>query len=153
MSPRVVAQAILIATGSEVHVAVAAAKLLAGEGIGRTVVSMPSWELFVGARRRVSLTAVLPRGGSARASPSRRRARWAGSAGPASDGAILAMAPVGRLGRRGDTLFTEFGFTPTGAATRSCATSSPEFQMSDRPCNPVVALGRVGQSRGTTSSP
>ena len=41
-SPRV----ILIATGSEVHPALAAAKILAAEGIGARVVSMPSWELF-----------------------------------------------------------------------------------------------------------
>jgi len=39
-------QAILIATGSEVHVALAAAGLLADGGIGARVVSMPSWELF-----------------------------------------------------------------------------------------------------------
>ena len=37
---------ILIATGSEVSVAVAARDLLAQRGIGARVVSMPSWELF-----------------------------------------------------------------------------------------------------------
>jgi transketolase len=37
---------ILIASGSEVHLAVAAADILANEGIGARVVSMPSWELF-----------------------------------------------------------------------------------------------------------
>ena len=37
---------ILIATGSEVSVAVAARDLLAERGIGARVVSMPSWELF-----------------------------------------------------------------------------------------------------------
>jgi len=37
---------LLIATGSEVHVAVDAAAVLASEGIGTRVVSMPSWELF-----------------------------------------------------------------------------------------------------------
>ncbi len=37
---------ILIATGSEVSVAVEARELLAKEGIGARVVSMPSWELF-----------------------------------------------------------------------------------------------------------
>ena len=39
-------QVILIGTGSEVWPAVAAAKLLAGEGIRARVVSMPSWKLF-----------------------------------------------------------------------------------------------------------
>jgi len=37
---------IVMATGSEVALAIAAADLLAGDGIGVRVVSMPSWELF-----------------------------------------------------------------------------------------------------------
>ncbi|MEZ5262272.1 MAG: transketolase [Acidimicrobiales bacterium] len=37
---------VLIGTGSEVQVCVAAAKLLAADGIGARVVSMPCWELF-----------------------------------------------------------------------------------------------------------
>jgi transketolase len=37
---------ILIATGSEVSVAVEAQDKLAAEGVGARVVSMPSWELF-----------------------------------------------------------------------------------------------------------
>ncbi len=39
-------QLILIATGSEVHLALEAAKELAGQGVRARVVSMPSWELF-----------------------------------------------------------------------------------------------------------
>ena len=39
-------QAILMATGSEVEVALAARALLQAEGIGTRVVSMPCWELF-----------------------------------------------------------------------------------------------------------
>jgi len=39
-------QAILLATGSEVSVAMAARALLEAEGIGSRVVSMPCWELF-----------------------------------------------------------------------------------------------------------
>ena len=38
--------AALLATGSEVHVALAAQEALAAEGIDARVVSMPSWELF-----------------------------------------------------------------------------------------------------------
>jgi transketolase len=38
--------AIVLATGSEVHDALAARETLAGEGIGVRVVSMPCWELF-----------------------------------------------------------------------------------------------------------
>jgi len=37
---------ILIATGSETHIALDAGKLLAAEGINARVVSLPSWELF-----------------------------------------------------------------------------------------------------------
>ena len=39
-------QVILIGTGSEVEIAFDAAKILAGEGVGVRVVSLPSWELF-----------------------------------------------------------------------------------------------------------
>ncbi|WP_205696111.1 transketolase [Conexibacter sp. SYSU D00693] len=39
-------QAAIVGTGAEVHTALAAADLLAGEGIAVRVVSMPSWELF-----------------------------------------------------------------------------------------------------------
>jgi transketolase len=39
-------QLVLIGTGSEVSVALGAAKLLAGEGIRVRVVSMPSWRIF-----------------------------------------------------------------------------------------------------------
>ena len=39
-------RALLLGTGAEVHVALAAQKLLAGEGVATRVVSMPCWELF-----------------------------------------------------------------------------------------------------------
>jgi transketolase len=39
-------QAILMATGSEVEIAMAARDILQSEGIGTRVVSMPCWELF-----------------------------------------------------------------------------------------------------------
>ncbi len=39
-------QAILIATGSEVHIALEAGRTLESEGIAARVISMPSWELF-----------------------------------------------------------------------------------------------------------
>jgi len=45
-APESTPQAILIATGSEVHVAVEAQGLLAAKGVAASVVSMPSWELF-----------------------------------------------------------------------------------------------------------
>jgi transketolase len=49
--------AVIVATGSEVEVALGARELLAGDGIVARVVSMPSWELFRtqpdGARERI----------------------------------------------------------------------------------------------------
>ena len=39
-------QVILIGTGSEVQLALGAAKLLAAEGIRARVVSLPSWKIF-----------------------------------------------------------------------------------------------------------
>jgi transketolase len=39
-------QALIVATGSEVHVALEAKELLAAEGVSTRVVAMPSWELF-----------------------------------------------------------------------------------------------------------
>lgn len=44
--PKAPRQVTLLATGSEVQLAVAAAKTLDAEGIAAAVVSMPSWELF-----------------------------------------------------------------------------------------------------------
>lgn len=41
-----IAQAVLVATGTEVSLAIAAADLLGKEGVSIRVVSMPSWELF-----------------------------------------------------------------------------------------------------------
>ncbi|MFF2752625.1 transketolase [Psychrobacillus sp. NPDC058041] len=46
VSPKANAEAILLATGSEVSLAVEAQKALANEGIQVSVVSMPSWDLF-----------------------------------------------------------------------------------------------------------
>jgi transketolase len=40
-------QALLLGTGSELHLAVRAQELLAAEGIGAQVVSLPCWELFL----------------------------------------------------------------------------------------------------------
>jgi transketolase len=52
---------VLVATGSEVHVALAAAGSLEADGIGADVVSMPSWELFA-ARPIEEQRALLPPG-------------------------------------------------------------------------------------------
>ena len=37
---------VLLAAGSETHIALEAGRILAADGVGVRVVSMPSWELF-----------------------------------------------------------------------------------------------------------
>ncbi len=58
-------EAILLASGSEVHTALAAQELLAQNGRSVRVVSVPSWELFAAAPAEVR-TSVLPPGVTAR---------------------------------------------------------------------------------------
>jgi transketolase len=106
-------QAILIATGSEVHVALGAARLLQADRVRVRVVSMPSWELF-SAQPESYRDEVLPPGvrvrlGIEAASPFGWR-RWVGD-----DGAMLAMESFG-ASAPGERLFEEFKFTPDHAA-------------------------------------
>jgi transketolase len=53
-------QAVIIGTGSEVHIALEAQQLLAGEGIAARVVSMPSWELFAEQPKEYQEAVLLP---------------------------------------------------------------------------------------------
>jgi transketolase len=106
-------QAILIATGSEVHVALAAAKVLQADRVRVRVVSMPSWELFA-AQPEAYRNEVLPPGvrvrlGIEAASPFGWE-RWIGEGG-----AMLAMEGFG-ASAPGDRLFQEFQFTAEHAA-------------------------------------
>jgi transketolase len=106
-------QAILIATGSEVHVALGAAKLLQADRVRVRVVSMPSWELFAAQpeayRNEVLPPAVRVRLGIEAASAFGWE-RWVGT-----EGAMLAMEGFG-ASAPGDRLFEEFKFTPERAA-------------------------------------
>jgi transketolase len=106
-------QAILIATGSEVHVALGAARLLQADRVRVRVVSMPSWELFAaqpeGYRNEVLPPAIRIRLGIEAASPFGWR-RWI-----TDEGAMLAMEGFG-ASAPGDRLFQEFKFTPERAA-------------------------------------
>lgn len=103
------AKAILIATGSEVHLAVAAADLLEASGTPTRVVSAPCLELF-GDQDAAYRESVLPAAVRARvgieAGVSLGWDRWTGS-----DGAIIAMDRFG-ASAPAPTLFAEFGFTP-----------------------------------------
>lgn len=104
---------ILIGTGSEVHVCVQAAELLAHDGVGARVVSMPSWERFAAqnvdyrnsvlppqVRARVAVEAASPFGWE----------RWIGD-----DGRVVGMERFGASAPAGQ-LFEEFGFTSENVA-------------------------------------
>ncbi len=112
-SPGMAPQAILIATGSEVHVALAAARLLQADRVKVRVVSMPSWELFA-AQPEAYRHEVLPPGVRTRvgieAGSSFGWLRWT-----TEDGAMLSMDGFG-ASAPGERLFAEFRFTPERAA-------------------------------------
>ena len=101
-------EVILIATGSEVSLGLAAHEQLARDGIGSRVVSMPCWELFdrqsqryredvlpPTVRARVSIEAASPFGWE----------RYVGT-----DGAIIGVNGFGASGP-GSVVMREFGFT------------------------------------------
>jgi transketolase len=104
---------IIIGTGSEVGVGLAAAQLLDQEGLRTRVVSMPSWELFAAqpgsyrdtvlppsVRVRVAVEAGGPMGWS----------RWT-----TDDGAMVGMEGFG-ASAPGERLFQEFKLTPDHVA-------------------------------------
>ncbi len=114
-----VPDAIIIATGSEVSVAVAAQALLRARGVRARVVSMPSWEVFE--RQDASYRdGVLPRGVRARVSveagvPQGWR-RWVGD-----DGDIVAIEDRFGASAPGPTVLKELGFTAEDVAQRTLA--------------------------------
>jgi transketolase len=112
-SPGIAPQAILIATGSEVHIALAAARLLQADRVKVRVVSMPSWELFA-AQPEAYRHEVLPPSVRSRvgieAGSSFGWLRWT-----TDDGAMLSIDGFG-ASAPGERLFEEFKFTPERAA-------------------------------------
>ncbi len=108
-------KAILIASGSEVPLALAARKLLAAEGIGARVVSLPSWELFA-AQEGTYRDEVLPPACTVRvaveaASPF----GWERHVG--ATGAVVGMTGFGASGPGGE-LMKHFGFTAEAVAAK-----------------------------------
>ena len=102
---------VIVATGSEVHTALAAQDLLAGEGVATRVVAMPSWELFEARsveERETVLPANLPTV-SVEAGVSMGWDRWA-NAHVAIDH-FGASAP-------GDELLERFGITAEAVAEK-----------------------------------
>lgn len=109
-----VPDAIIIATGSEVHIALAAQQTLAEEGIGVRVVSMPSWELFEKQPPEYRKS-VLPSDVKARVSVEAGSAlgweRWVGDAGRA-----IGMTTFG-ASAPGGTNMEKFGFSAANTAS------------------------------------
>ncbi|MGE0222380.1 MAG: transketolase [Acetobacteraceae bacterium] len=100
-------QATVIATGSEVPIAMAARETLAGEGIAIAVVSLPCWELFelqdqsyrdavLGGAPRIGIEAASPFGWD----------RWLGP-----DGVFIGLHGFGASANY-DDLYRHFGLTP-----------------------------------------
>jgi transketolase len=113
---------LLMASGSEVSVALAARELLAGEGIPARVVSMPCWERFEeqpAEYRRAVLPPDVPARVSVEAGATFGWERYAGSRG-ASVGIdrFGASAPAERL-------FREFGITPEAVRDRAKSLLAP----------------------------
>jgi transketolase len=106
---------ILIASGSEVSLALAAREILAGEGIAARVVSMPSWELFE-AQPQAYRDSVLPPELTARVAIEAGVATgWERYAG--TSGEIVALDRFGASAPWG-VLAEKFGFTADAIASR-----------------------------------
>ena len=108
-------KAILIATGSEVHPALAARNLLQGEGVGTRVVSLPSWEIFEaqeeGYRRQILPPECRVRV-AVEAASSFGWERYVGT-----EGKIVAMGGFG-ASAPGGVLMKHFGFTGENVADK-----------------------------------
>ncbi len=101
-------EAIVIASGSELHLALAARDLLEERGIGIRVVSLPSWELF-DAQDRAYRDEVLPPDCRARvAVEAAAPFGWERHVG--KEGIVLGMEGFG-ASAPGEALMQHFGFT------------------------------------------
>jgi transketolase len=108
-------QAIVMASGSEVALALAAQHLLAADGLRVRVVSMPCPELFA-SQPDAYRTSVLPAGVRARVAVEAAHPqpwyRWVGDAGD-----VLGLERFG-ASAPAKRVFTELGFTPEAVAER-----------------------------------
>ena len=107
---------LLIASGSEVHLALDARDLLAQKGIAVRVVSMPSWELF-DAQPLSYQESVLPPLVTARlAIEAGVTQGWHKYVGPAGD--VMGLTSFGASAPY-EVLMEKFGFTPEAVAGRA----------------------------------
>ncbi|SDW97129.1 transketolase [Roseicitreum antarcticum] len=113
-------QAILMATGSEVEIALAARDLLEASGIGTRVVSMPCWELFE-AQPETYRRRVLPAGPVRVAVEAGVRFGWDqwlfGERGRRDKGDFVGMPHFGASGPAPE-LYEKFGITAQAVADK-----------------------------------
>ena len=111
-------QAIIMATGSEVEVALAARDLLQADGIGTRVVSMPCMELFA-AQDESYRKRVLPAGPVRVAVEAGVQTGWdqllLGERGNSKKAAFVGMDSFG-ASAPAETLFEKFGITAADVA-------------------------------------
>ncbi len=109
-------QVILLASGSELHLAVEAAETLEGEGVATRVVSLPSWFLF-SRQDRAYRDEVLPPEVTARVAMEAGTPlgweRWVGD-----EGAVVGIDTFG-ASAPGDILFRKYGITAEAMAERA----------------------------------
>ena len=107
---------ILIASGSEVQVALSARELLAQDGIQARVVSMPSWELFEEQPQGYKESVLLPQVTARLSIEAGVSLGWNRYVGPQGDTVSVdrfgASAPVG-------VIWEKFGFTASAVAARA----------------------------------
>ncbi|HSB73527.1 MAG TPA: transketolase [Candidatus Methylomirabilis sp.] len=115
-TPGGIPQVILLATGSEVSVAVGAQQLLAERGVAARVVSMPCWEIFE-QQPQAYRDAVLPPAVTARvAVEAGGLIGWYTYVG--SQGDVVGMTRFG-ASAPGKVNLEQFGFTPENVAARA----------------------------------
>jgi transketolase len=115
-APAGVPELILIATGSEVEVALGAQKLLQARGIVARVVSMPSWELFEAQSQEYRDAVLLPAVTTRLAIEAGSPLGWHKYVGSRGD-----VVGVNRFGASAPAkvLFEKFGFTAAAVAARA----------------------------------
>jgi transketolase len=107
---------VLIGTGSEVALCLAAAELLAADAIAARVVSMPSWERFARQPREFRHSVLPPETGaklSVEAASPLGWAQWVGERG-----ASVALERFG-ASAPGPVVLRELGFSPEAVAARA----------------------------------
>lgn len=109
---------ILIATGSELGLAVAAARKLMAQKVGVRVVSMPSWELFDAEPREYRDAVLCPAIGARLAIEAGASQGWHRYVGDCGD--VLGVDRFG-ASAPGDVMLREYGFTVESVCSRALA--------------------------------